>query len=181
MLGRTSTFGPVGAVATEALGCTKITGLVTNSRLVQAGVRGFQGLSVGARASLKVLGNVAVYAAIAQWAINVSLDAWEISITADLTSTLGDLSTGTERLLNNQANIYKGIDSSFQKLEKRWNHKYDKKYKPNPINECQLLTSQCKQLEKTLIPKLEKISKNTNNLNGVVTRLNSELSKLFKK
>lgn len=108
---------PISATSIALLTTSKVTHLVTNSRIIKAGTWGSKGLSPGIKTALKATAKISVYIIIFDWAINAGLDTWSAFNVAQTTNTLGELSTTVSQVIETAKGKFQDLDGSFATYE----------------------------------------------------------------
>lgn len=138
---------PISAASLAALGTPQVSGLITNSRLVQAGTQGFKALSATQKLAIRALARFSIYAAIAQWGITVGLDVITIRNVAETTRVL----TGFEVIVRNARqtvqHYYTKVDCAFGAMKREFENFDGKKWDPSHQTACDQNTKRCEQMK----------------------------------
>ncbi len=89
LFGNVATVEVAGAIAAKSIEVKEFTGMITNSRLVRAGARGFKALSPFAKTALEVADTTDIYATVAAWGASEFVNIADIRQTAKIANLLG--------------------------------------------------------------------------------------------
>jgi len=164
-----------------ALGTHSVSGLVTNSRLVQAGVRGFVAIPPTTRAALRVLGRVSVYALIADWAVRMNFERLKVRDVARTLAVLIQLQTSVQRAWDAGAGRYGLLDAHYALLEDSYTSFINRRqFFEENCQACKQLTQWCEEYRKHLTPFLEDTKRWVVGVNNLAGKIETELAILLK-
>ena len=115
-----------GAVAVGAINVKEVSGLITNSRLVRAGIKGFRPLSASAKTLLRIGADAAIYAAIAQWATGEFLAVADVRQRAKILYILENGEIALRHVLSITTSRYREVDGIIGLLVDEY-YRYDKR------------------------------------------------------
>ena len=111
LFGNVATVALAGSVAARAVEVKAVTGLITNSRLVETGTQGFVALSSSAKAALQVADAAAVYGAIVAWGASEFINVADIEQTAQIANQLGNAVPKVEALPGAAESRFRNVDN----------------------------------------------------------------------
>jgi RHS repeat-associated protein len=155
----------ISATSVAALGTYKLSGLVTNSRIVQSGVKGFQALTAGQRTALAALPEVTLYAAIASWLIQVTFDVIKVHQIAQISGQLLDMRTQIKNEVIADLESYATeLDDAFAAYETVYSTYDGKEWTMSDKNVCKSLMQTCSQNNVIVLQGCSTISTYVNNV-----------------
>ena len=170
---------PIGAVAITLLGIRKVTGVVTNSRMVRAGLKGFQPMSAGAKASFRLLARVSVYALIADWAIKVHFNTRKVAQVAETLQVLLGVESSVENTRKAGLAQFLAIDGAFGTVQDAYEAFDGKVWNEGDVRRCEENTEKCLEYQGKLGPYLKSAEQWSVGVNGLVGQLSTELTTLI--
>ena len=147
LFGNVATVELTGAVAVKAAEIKELTGLITNSRLVKAGTKGFVALSRSAEIALKIADASDIYATIAAWGASEFINVADIRQTAQIATMLGSSVSRAEAVYKTGAARLKNIDNFVGGISNIFSEHNGKPFSSGDVSKCDALV---KTLEKYL-------------------------------
>ena len=146
LLENVATIDLTGAVAMQATEVKQLRGLITNSRLVKGGTRGFLALSTSAKVALRIADSAAIYGAIAAWGTSEFINAADIGQTARIANLLANSVAGAHAVYEAGVTRFKNVDRFNGALKDLFNAHNGKAFGNNDVISCDALVRELERM-----------------------------------